>query len=97
MTEKMMSEKKKDTVRIAKKSLLSLLSENERMTQQITELQTRMTELVEENRILKGEKLPLPDKVAAPLVEDLGDLTDPFPQYIPSFPRQDIYFDGSNK
>jgi len=80
--------KKKETVRISKKDLLRLLSENEHMTKQITELQTRMTELVEENRRLK-----LPAKVAAPIVPTPHDeyVDEPFPTYDPN-----IYFDGAN-
>ena len=83
--------KKKETIRISKKDLLKLLSENEHMTKQITELQTRMTELVEENRRLK-----LPAKVAAkppPFSNLLDDesVDEPFPTYDPN-----IYFDGAN-
>jgi hypothetical protein len=80
--------KKKETIRVSKKDLLKLLSENEHMTKQITELQTRMTELVEENRRLK-----LPAKVAAmPIVPPLSDyVEEPFPTYDPN-----IYFDGAN-
>lgn len=86
--------KKKETVRISKKDLLKLLSDNEHMTRQVKELQTRMTELVEENRVLKSD---LPNKVAAPVIdeEDPNDLLDPFPTYHPPFISPDIYFDGS--
>ena len=89
--------KKKETVRISKKDLLKLLSENEHMSRQITELQARMGELVEENRELRAN---LPDKVAAPVVneDDPNDLLDPFPTYDPPHPHinPNIYFDGAN-
>lgn len=73
--------KKKETVRISKKDLLKLLSDNEHMAAQVTELQTRMTELVEENRKLKLEAIvgPRPQQ------------HDPLP-----FINPDIYFDGAN-
>jgi len=88
--------KKKETVRISKKDLLKLLSENEQMAKQITELQTRMNELVEENRVLKAEKPakePEPKELSE---EDIEDLLKPTPR--PSYPsfRRDVYFDGSN-
>jgi len=81
--------KKKETVRISKKDLLKLLSENEHMTKQITELQTRMTELVEENR-----KLKLPAKVASkqPAINEDEAKEFPFPDFI----DPNIYFDGAN-
>ena len=83
--------KKKETIRISKKDLLKLLSENEHMARQVTELQTRMTELVEENRRLK-----LPAKVAAPFSNPLDDYVDePFPRYDPPLTIPDIYFDGA--
>lgn len=78
--------KKKETVRISKKDLLKLLSENEHMTKQITELQARMTELVEENRRLK-----LPAKIAAKTLPNDDYVDEPFPTYDPN-----IYFDGAN-
>jgi len=77
--------KKKETVRISKKDLLKLLSDNEHMSKQVTELQTRMTELVEENRRLKLEAI-----TGRPPVAVLPE-SDPMP-----FIRPDIYFDGSN-
>ena len=84
--------KKKETVRISKKDLLKLLSENEHMARQITELQSRMTELVEENRRAK-----LPAKVAAPFSNLLDDCDEPFPTYDPPLAIPDIYFDGANR
>lgn len=75
--------KKKETIRISKKDLLKLLSENEHMTNQITELQTRMTELVEENRRLKLEQIT--GRKAEPVIPE------PMP-----FIRPDIYFDGGS-
>lgn len=78
--------KKKETVRVSKKDLLKLLSENEHMAAQVTELQTRMTELVEENRRLK-----LPPKIAAKAVPVYDDPDEePFPTFDPS-----IYIDGA--
>ena len=69
--------KKKETVRISKKDLLRLLTENEQMSKQITSL-------LEENKILKGEK---PTEK-----NDPNDLLDPFPH---PFINPDIYFDGA--
>jgi uncharacterized protein (DUF3084 family) len=46
--------KKKITIRVSQKDFMQLLNENEHMARQITELQTRMNELVEENRKLKN-------------------------------------------
>ena len=78
--------KKKETVRISKKDLLKLLSENEHMTKQITELQTRMTELVEENRKFRRDQLLKTDPVC----------DDNFPDYSPNeFIDPNIYFDGA--
>lgn len=81
--------KKKETVRISKKDLLKLLSENEQMAKQITELQTRMNELVEENRRLK-----LPAKAASkqPAVNEDEAREHPLPDFI----DPNIYFDGAN-
>lgn len=76
--------KKKETVRVSKKDLLKLLSENEQMAKQITELQTRMTELVEENRKLKLETIVGPRP-------SIPDAPDPMPFIDPN-----IYFDGAN-
>ncbi len=92
--------KKKETVRISKKDLLKLLSENEQMAKQITELQTRMNELVEENRSLKAEK-PTPEPEIEPKElskEDIEELLKPKQHSRPSYPsfRRDVYFDGSN-
>jgi regulator of replication initiation timing len=80
--------KKKETIRISKKDLLKLLSENEHMTKQITELQTRMNELVEENRRLK-----LPAKVASgqPAVNEDEAKEHPFPTFEPQeLDKEDI-------
>ena len=105
------SPKKKETVRISKKDLLRLLSENEQQLKLITELQTRLNELLEENRKLKQQE-PL-DLENAP--EDWGpgpgrspDPNDPLPDFEPTDPHDidshpihphinpNIYFDGSN-
>lgn len=92
--------KKKETVRISKKDLLKLLSENEQMAKQITELQTRMNELVEENRALKAEKSEPESEIEPKELsqEDIEKLLKPQPQSRPSYPsfRRDVYFDGSN-
>ena len=79
--------KKKETVRISKKDLLKLLSENEHMAKQITELQTRMTELVEENRHLKRDHL----LKTVPTYDE-----ESFPQYDQPFIDPNIYFDGAH-
>lgn len=47
--------KKKDTVRISKKDLLKLLSENEQQAAQIKQLQERCNEYMEEVRSLKKD------------------------------------------
>ena len=47
--------KVKETMRISRKGLLKLLSENDHMQRQITELQADNTRLVLENRALKGK------------------------------------------
>lgn len=44
-------------MRISKKSLFKLLSDNKHLKQQVTELQKRNTELVLENRDLKNKCL----------------------------------------
>lgn len=95
------STKKKETVRIAKKDLARLLNENEQMSHQITDLQTKINELLEENRQFK-EQISVPEDEGAP--EDWGpgpgrspdtndplpsDPRDPFPHWGP-----DIYLDG---
>jgi len=84
--------KRKATVRLSKKDLLKLLAENEQMAEQITALQTRMTELVEENRRLKRQVLDPPDLENAP--EDWGpgpgrspDPNSPLPDLEPTDPH----------
>ena len=47
--------KKKETVRISKKDLLALLSENEHLQQQVKDLQGRCNEYLEEVRSLKKD------------------------------------------
>lgn len=75
--------KRKETVRVSKKDLLKLLTENEHMAQQITELQTRLTELQVENRRLRLEQIT--GRKAEPV--------NPEPAPAP-FIGPDIYFDG---
>lgn len=77
--------KRKETIRVSKKDLQKLLAENEHMAAQITELQTRLSELVEENRRLK---LP-PKPKSAPILVEPED--EPFPIFDPN-----IYFDGAH-
>ncbi len=96
------SPKKKETVRISKKDLLRLLSENEQQLKHITELQTRCNELLEENRQLKLEKEDVkPDKPQhnpEPRTDDPND-EDYFPKYDPPHPHPinpNIYFDGAH-
>lgn len=67
--------KKKETVRISKKDLLKLLSENEHMTKQISELQGLMNGMLEEIRALKAQEaqephpIPSEDFSPAPIEE----------------------------
>jgi hypothetical protein len=97
------SPKKKETVRISKKDLRRLLAENEQQLNHITELQTRLNDLLEENRQLKLKaELPVKPKVADPdpKTDDPND-PDYFPKYDPEphiYPplNPNIYFDGSN-
>lgn len=99
--------KKKETVRISKKDLLKLLSENEQMAKQITELQAEINELTDKNRkmttaaikkaIEKKESEALAEEKSNELdKEDIEELLKPKPR--PSYPsfRRDVYFDGSN-
>lgn len=78
--------KRKETIRVSKKDLQKLLAENEHMAVQITELQTRLSELIEENRKLK---LPPKPKSSPVLIEP--DDEEPFPIFDPN-----IYFDGAH-
>ena len=102
--------KKKETVRISKKDLARLLNEHEHMSQQITELQVRLGELLEENRKLKETlETPLPteeDWKNAP--EDWGpgpgrspDPNDPLPINPPMDPFDqwgpDVFIDGASR
>jgi uncharacterized protein (DUF3084 family) len=92
--------KRKATVRVSRKDLQKLLAENEQMAEQITALQTRMNELLEENRSLKAEKpAPVPEVEPKELSkEDIEELLKPQERTRPSYPsfRRDVYFDGSN-
>ena len=65
--------KKKLTIRVSQKDFMNLLNENEHMTRQITELQTRMNELVEENRKLKDSKNEIIQTDGRPSVEEIED------------------------
>lgn len=73
--------KRKETVRVSKKDLLKLLTENEHMAQQITELQARVTELEVENRRLRLEQIT-------------GRKAEPVNPEPAPFIGPDIYFDG---
>jgi predicted nucleic acid-binding Zn-ribbon protein len=55
--------KQKKKVKILKSSLLQLLEENQHLSRQITELQSRGTELTLENRELKKEVVKLQDGI----------------------------------
>jgi hypothetical protein len=81
--------KKKETIRISKRDLRQLLSDNEHYQKQITELQTRNTELLLENRELKKQVITLPESILIPYE----------PPVQPSLPHPDlgpdIYFDNS--
>jgi len=92
--------KKKDTVRISKKDLLKLLSDNEHMTNQITDLQSRMNKMQEEIRALKASKEPVPSEelkiVPKELTpKDIEDILKPVRDSHP-YHRSDVYFDGRN-
>jgi len=96
-------EKKKTTVRIGKKDLLRLLAENEHYAQQVTDLQTRLNELLEENRRLKQQLGP--EDLEVPSEEDWKNAPEdwgPGPGRAPTTPlpddyrRTDIYFDGKS-
>jgi regulator of replication initiation timing len=86
--------KKKTTVRISKKDLLKLLADNEHYQKQITELQTRNTELLLENRELKQKTLPDKPKFELPENDPTNDPTHPdfFPNFSP-----DAYIDGASR
>jgi hypothetical protein len=91
---------KKDTVRVSKKDLLKLLSENEHQAKQITELQARMSQMQEEIRALKFSKEPVPleelkivPKELTP--KDIEDILKPVRNSHP-YHRSDVYFDGRN-
>jgi TolA-binding protein len=101
-TKKFSSEKKKLTVRISKKDLLKLLSENEAMSKQITELQTRMNEMLEEIRNLKRASPELEyeelenvklSEMAEKIRETFTNNNPPLDPYHHS--RSDIFFDGA--
>lgn len=85
--------KRKATVRVSRKDLRKLLTENEQMGEQITALQTRLNELLEENRKLRAEKLQ-----PKPAIDPEDDDIEPFPDFNPQPHLIDpnIYFDGSN-
>lgn len=55
------SPKKKETVRISKKDLLKLLSDNAHQAKQITELQGRMNKMQEEIRALRTQDVQEPN------------------------------------
>lgn len=83
--------KKKETIRISKKDLLKLLADNEHYQKQITELQTRGTELLLENRELKKQLATQPPFTFVPIeVPPPVQPSDIHPDLGP-----DIYFDNS--
>ncbi len=95
--------KKKDTIRVSKKDLLELLSDNEHMANQITDLQTRMNEMQEEIRAFKSalkykdiipplEELKITPKELSP--KDIEDILKPVRSSRRHYPRSDIFFDG---
>lgn len=75
--------KRKATVRISKKDLQKLLTENEKMAEQIATLQDQIERLKEENRILAHLTKPIIERVPPPP-------DDPLPFIDPN-----IYFDGA--
>ena len=85
--------KKKNTVRISQKDLLELLSHNQHLQLQVTELQTRGTELVTENRAHKEtiEKLELQINILKAVTASPQHYVNPYELMDP-----DIYYDGVN-
>jgi hypothetical protein len=81
------SVKKKDTVRVSQKDLQRLLTEHAHMAEQITSLQERMSELLEENRRLKSQP---PVVIPVPEPTPHTGISDPFDMFGP-----DVYIDGS--
>jgi|SRR5579885_74926 len=91
--------KRKETIRISKKDLTRLLTENEQLAQHVTELQIRLNELLEENRQLKASLEHSQDYSEEGMPEDFGpgpgrspDPFDPLPTWGP-----DVYIDGASK
>lgn len=85
--------KNKDTLRISQKDLLKLLEENKHMSSQVTELQTRGTELVNEVRDLKSQL-----KEFNKLKEQLKKIENDYHNSQPPIKlyQPDIYFDGKS-
>jgi hypothetical protein len=97
--------KKKDTVRISKKDLLKLLSENEQQAAQIKQLQERCNEYMEEVRSLKKD---LEEAEEAMLKDEEGSIADRIKKAMEDVPRNpdpmpfhpmgpDIYIDGASR
>lgn len=104
--------KKKDTVRISKKDLLRLLSENEQQAAEITRLQERCNEYLEENRSLKADlaeaEKALDAAEEAMLEQEEESLGDKLKKVMEDIPRNpdpmpyhpmgpDIYIDGASR
>jgi hypothetical protein len=84
------SEKKSTTVRISKKDLLNLLSENERLNNRVIQLVFENDKLVEEINELRGE---VNDVNCLTLPAEESHITDP--GELSEFYGPGIYLDGS--
>ena len=104
--------KKKDTVRISKKDLLRLLTENEQQAAQIQQLQDRCNEYMEEVRSLKKDleeaeealldqetKVVEDEEIMAERIKKAMDSVKDIPRNpMPVHPMgPDIYIDGASR
>jgi hypothetical protein len=85
--------KKKDTVRISKKDLLKMLSENEQQAKQIKDLQDRCNQYLEEVRDLKKK---LQDALIKKAMDSVREEIQHNPMPVHPF-GPDIYIDGASK
>lgn len=100
--------KKKETVRISKKDLLALLSENEHLQQQVKDLQGRCNEYLEEVRSLKKDleeaeaailETDTEESMADRIKKAMDSVKDERPHNpMPVHPfGPDIYLDGASR
>lgn len=89
--------KKKDTIRISKKDLLKLLSDNEQQAAHVKDLQGRCNKYLEEVRDLKKQ---LQEAKIKKVMEDIAETLPEYPSHnpMPVHPfGPDIYLDGASK